>query len=228
MIILTGVLLIALPVAFNLVFGALAVQFQYPRILRAPTADVLRAFRAGGNRLVMTWWSFAMITALFIPVVLVISRWLAAAGPTVLDAATTLGILASVVMTFGLIRWPFMIPHLAREAEDASPAKAEAIDVVFQSLNRYLGVAIGEHLGAILTGGWTVVVSIAALQTGLLPMWMVVAGFVIGAALVACSLEFVGPFEREGWAFAGVVGPLAYIAWSLWLAAMGVFVLVAG
>ena len=49
----------------------------------------------------------------------------------------------------GLIRWPFLVPYLARaDAEpDASPARREAVDVVFQSFNRYLGVGVGEHLG---------------------------------------------------------------------------------
>ncbi len=40
------------------------------------------------------------------------------------------------------------------------------------------------------------------------------------------SLEFVGPFEREGWTLAGAVVPFAYIAWSLWLVATGVIVLI--
>src|SRR5439155_12238326 len=31
----------------------------------------------------------------------------------------------------------------------------EAVDIVFQSFNRYLGVAVGEHLGYALTGAWT-------------------------------------------------------------------------
>jgi hypothetical protein len=44
--------------------------------------------------------------------------------------------------------------------------------------------------------------------------------------LALCSLEFVGPFEHGGWKLAGAVTPLAYVAWSLWLIAGGVALLV--
>jgi hypothetical protein len=40
------------------------------------------------------------------------------------------------------------------------------------------------------------------------------------------SLEFVGPFEPQGWKPAGTLVPLAYIGWSLWLLALGVGLLV--
>jgi hypothetical protein len=35
------------------------------------------------------------------------------------------------------------------------------------------------------------------------------------------TLEFVGAIEKEGWSLAGTVQPIAYIAWSLWLIAIG-------
>jgi hypothetical protein len=43
--------------------------------------------------------------------------------------------------------------------------------------------------------------------------------------LVVGSLEFVGPNEEHGWSVAGVIVPLAYVAWSLWLIALGVGIL---
>jgi len=36
------------------------------------------------------------------------------------------------------------------------------------------------------------------------------------------ALEFVGPNERAGWAFAETLVPIAYVAWSIWLVAIGV------
>ena len=50
-------------------------------------------------------------------------------------------------------------------------------------------------------------------------------GIVIGAVLVVCSLEFVGPFERHGWTLAARLTPVTYIAWSLWLVTSGVALL---
>jgi hypothetical protein len=39
------------------------------------------------------------------------------------------------------------------------------------------------------------------------------------------AFEFVGPNEKDGWPLAGTIVPIAYVAWSLWLVALGVFVL---
>ena len=47
----------------------------------------------------------------------------------------------------------------------------------------------------------------------------------IGALLVVCSLEFVGPSERDGWKVAEKLTPITYVAWSLWLVAIGVALL---
>ena len=120
-----------------------------------------------------------------------------------------------------------MVPYLARaDAEpNVSPARREAIDVVFQSLHRYLGVAVGEHLGYLFTGGWSALTGVALIQASNTPGWLGVAGIVIGALLMVCALEFVGSFEQEGWKLAATVTPIAYIAWSIWLILIGVTLL---
>jgi hypothetical protein len=51
-------------------------------------------------------------------------------------------------------------------------------------------------------------------------------GIVVGALLMLCSLEFVGRFEPAGWRLAGSLVPVVYVAWSLWLAGVGVALLV--
>ena len=130
-----AIALIVIPVMFNWMFAALAKQFEYPQILRQPTTDVLAKFRAGGSKLVLTWWLFAMsalafgLIAVLLPIQLGVDAALTA-------LVATLGLLASLTQFLGLVRWPFMVPHLAREAEQANEAKLTAIDVVFQSLNR--------------------------------------------------------------------------------------------
>jgi len=225
---LTGLLLVGLPVAFNVAFAALAKVFDYPDILRRPTAEVLAAFRAGGNALVLLWWAFTMTAVLLAPVAVLLSSVLAGADDTLLAVAATTGVLAATVQFLGLVRWPFLVPLLARlEAEpDVSEVRREAIDVVFQAFNRFLGVAVGEHLGYLLTGVWSVLVGVALTQTTVAPGWLGIPGIVIGALLALCSLEFVGPFERAGWRLAGVLTPVTYVAWSLWLVATGVALLV--
>jgi len=221
---LTGLLLIAVPIAFNTWFALLGQSFDYPGILRRPTAEVLTRFRQGGSTLILLWWLLALSALLFAPLVVLLSRSIGDADATLLAVATTTGVLASVVQFLGLVRWPFLVPYLARTAAepDASEARRDAVDVVFQSFNRYLGVGVGEHLGYLLTGAWSVLAGAALRQTREVPSWLGVPGIVVGVVLMLCSLEFVGGFEPTGWKLAGDVVPFAYIVWSLWLIATGV------
>lgn len=223
-----GVLLIALPLAFNAAFAALAAAFDYPDILRRPTEEVLERFRAGGSRLVLLWWVFAMTAVLFAPLAVLVAGSLSGADPALLGTGATIGVLAALVQFLGLIRWPFLVPYLARAIDepDATPARKEVIDVVFQAFNRYLGVAVGEHLGYLLTGAWSILVGIAITTSAVVPAWLGVVGIIVGATLAVCSFEFVGAFELRGWKLAGRLTPIAYIAWSVWLVATGIALLV--
>jgi hypothetical protein len=84
---------------------------------------------------------------------------------------------------------------------------------------------VGEHLGYLLTGAWSILAGIALSQTDVVSGWLGVPGVAIGGTLALCSLEFVGRGEREGWKLAAGVTPIAYVAWSLWLIATGVALL---
>jgi hypothetical protein len=226
--IVTAVLLIALPILFNAAFALLAAAFDYPDILRRPSSEVLARFRAGGSRLVLLWWAFAMTAVLFVPLAVMLPAVLAGASDVVLLLSTVTGVLAGSVQFLGLIRWPFLVPYLARvdAGTGSSAARHEAVDIVFQAFNRYLGVAVGEHLGYLLTGMWSVLVGVALTQSDAAPGWLGLAGIVIGVVLAICSLEFVGPAEPAGWKLAGLVIPVAYITWSAWLLVTGIFVLI--
>jgi hypothetical protein len=225
----TGLLLLVLPVAYNVLFAVLARTFDYPDILRQPTRDVLRRFTEGGSRLVLTWWCFAMTAVLLAPAVVLFSTTITDANPTVVALATTFGVLAALVQFLGLIRWPLAVPYLARTANDPSTDRATeaAVEVTFQTLNRYLGVAVGEHLGYLFTGLWTASAGVALIQSELLNPAFGIAGIAIAPLFLLGAAEFVGPFEPDGWKVSGAVVPIAYVGWSIWLLAVGVGLLVA-
>lgn len=136
------------------------------------------------------------------------------------------GAAAALVQALGLVRWPFAIPELARRyvaAEDADAAATRrTIEVTFATLHRLLGVGIGEHLGYLLTGIWTLLVAGSVLSVGTLPGWLGLIGIPIGLGFLVGTLEFVGPNEERGWPIAGTIVPIAYIAWSIWLIALGI------
>jgi uncharacterized protein DUF4386 len=226
--VLTGILLVVLPLAYNAAFALLGRAFDYPGILRRPTREILGRYAAGGNRLILLWWGFALTAVLLVPTVVLLSATLGDANPTVLSLATSVGVLAALVQFLGLIRWPFVVPYLARTASDpgASPATKDAVDVIFQMLNRYLGVAVGEHLGYLFTGAWTAIVGIALIQSDVLHPLFGVIGLALSPLFLVGSLEFVGSFERAGWRLAGALVPVAYIGWSIWLLAIGIGLLI--
>jgi hypothetical protein len=226
--VLTGLLVLVLPVAYNLLYSLLARGFDYPDILRQPTGQILDRFTAGGSRLVLTWWGFAMSAVLLAPAVVLLSATLADANPTILALATGIGLLAALVQFLGLIRWPLVVPYLARTASDpaATAATRDAVEVTFQTLNRYLGVAVGEHLGYLLTGLWTALAGVALIQSDVLHPLFGIVGLLLAPLFVLGSLEFVGPFEARGWKLAGSLVPLAYIGWSAWLLALGIGLLI--
>lgn len=222
-----GALLVVLPLMFNVCFALLARTFDYPDILRRPTSEVLSRFRSGGVRLLLLWCAFTLTAILLAPVAVLVGYALVGADAALVAVSVTAGVLAAAVQFLGLVRWPFLVPYLARAdaAADASPARREAIDIVFQSFHRYLGVAVGEHLGYLFTGSWSALTGVALMQATNTPWWLGLTGIVIGGLLMVCSLEFVGAFEEAGWRLAAVLTPITYIAWSLWLIAVGIALL---
>lgn len=142
----------------------------------------------------------------------------------IVPLATTFGVLAGLVQMLGLLRWVYLVPALARAHAHPSlgPEQREVEAAVFRALHQYLGVGVGEHLGYLFTGIWSVLIGIDVIQGTELPTWLGWPGIVIGAGLVIGSAEFLGPNEEHGWDLAGAAIPVLYIAWSIWLLVMGI------
>jgi hypothetical protein len=222
----TAVLLIAVPIAFNLAFFELGRAFDYPNILRKGPDEILRRFAAGGPGLILRWQALLLSALAMLPLVALVAVALNPPAPLAV-ASVVVGSAAALVQALGLVRWPFAVPELARRylaAGDGPDGAAtrRTVEVVFATLHRLLGVGIGEHLGYLLTGLWTLLVAASVMSTAVLPGWLGLVGVAIGVALLVGTLEFVGPNEERGWPPAGTIVPIAYIAWSIWLIALGV------
>jgi Domain of unknown function (DUF4386) len=225
----TAIISIAVPIMFNVAFFELGRAFDYPAILRRPADEILRRFAAGGAGLLLRWHLLFLSALAMLPMAVLLAVVLDA-GPVLTPLTMVVGIVAALVQAVGLARWPFAVPEMARRYVAAEGADAEAtrrsVEVVFAVLHRYLGVGIGEHLGYLATGFWTMLVAASIFAGGTLPAWLAIAGLVIGLALLVGTLEFVGPNEPDGWELAGTIVPIAYIAWSVWLILLGVFLLI--
>ena len=218
-----GAVLIVAPLWFNANFALLGKRFEYPDILRRPTSEVLERFRAGGAGLILLWWTF-MLSGLLLIVGAVLLGQVLGFG-VIVPVATTIGVLAGFVQMLGLLRWVYVVPGLARAYTDpsAGPDQKEVTAAVFRALHQYLGVGVGEHLGYLLTGLWSLLVGIAVIGDGTaLSVWLGWPGIIIGAGITVGSAEFLGPNEERGWNLAAAAIPVLYIAWSVWLLAMGV------
>ena len=226
----TGILLILVPIAFNVAFLELGRAFDYPDILRKEPDEVLRRFDAGGAGLVLRWEALLLSALAMLPLSALLAVVLGA-SPALSVLAVVVGAGAALVQALGLVRWPFAVPELARRYVAASRrtrGRRHARDRRggVRHPPPLFGVGIGEHLGYLLTGTWTLLVAASILSTAVLPAWLGIIGLPIGLAILVGTLEFVGPNERDGWRLAGLVVPIAYIAWSIWLIVLGVFLLI--
>jgi hypothetical protein len=223
--VVVAVLLIAVPIGFNVAFFELGRAFDYPNILRKEPDEILRRFHAGGSGLVLRWQAMLVSALAMLPLVALVAVVLEPPAPWAV-ASVVVGSAAALVQALGLVRWPFAVPELARRyvaavGPDAAQTR-RTIEVVFATLHRLLGVGIGEHLGYLLTGVWTLLVAGSIVSTTVLPAWLGLVGVPIGLGLLVGTLEFVGPNEEHGWPLAGTIVPVAYIAWSIWLIALGI------
>src|SRR6266508_161760 len=218
---LTGLLLIIVPIAFNVTFFLLQRAFEYPDILRKPTDHILRRFKEGGASLRLLWYAFTFSAVLFTPVPVLVQQIFQPVAPWFLAAGTTLGVLAGAVQFLGLIRWPFLVPTLADmyTQPKATQATRDSVEVVFQAFHRYVGVAIGEHLGYLFTSIWTAFVALAITQSPIFNSWLGWIGVIPAIGI------FIGLFEESGLKAAGVINAISYILWSIWLIVLGIVML---
>jgi Domain of unknown function (DUF4386) len=223
---LLGAAALSLAIAFNLPFALLAATFDYPDILRRPAGEVLDAFAAGGPALILSWYAFALSAVgliLFAPALaLATADWTRRPGLAV--GAALIGALAGIAQAIGLFRWVFAVPALATlHADPATDATTRVtLETAFTLLNGWGGVAIGEHLGQILTLVW---VTLAAVQAFACNQRFAKAQ----AVVAALAVTGIGIGLGEGLSLAlGRDAPLlamatviGYLAFSLWLLITG-------
>lgn len=220
---ITGILLILGAVLVNVPYTLLIVNFDYPDILRYPAGDILTRFAAGGPYLVWTWLAFAWVGLPILLGILLLPRALGDDSP-VGRLALFFGAAGATVQMVGLLRWPFVVPVLARlyTAPQASAATQEAAAAVFEAVHQYGGVVLGEHIGQSFTILWLALLSFSLLRQGRFPRWLSLAGFAAAGVYALAQGELLAT-ALPGfpvWEPAGLIGSL------LWLAALGILLLI--
>ncbi len=191
---------------------------------------MLRAFHDGGAGLIWIWYAFMLCAIALVPLAIAMAfarpDW--RASPITSIGGAVSGSLAGITQAVGLSRWVFAVPALSRMQVNpgVSEATRDAIDVVYEMLNLWGGVAIGEHIGQMLTCLWVLHVVLDQIRSGEVSNR-------IAATLGLAAILGIGFGLGEGLATGlGVPGDLfslgtiaGYLVFSLWLMMTGVLFL---
>ncbi len=182
-------------------------------MLRRPAGEVLRAFAAGGDALVLTRYAYALSVGLFGAAVLAVGR-----GAADRVGLTVLGLSSAVLQGLTLARWTFAVPWLARQHAQADASLQAVLEMQFELLNQLLGVGVGEHLGQILMLAWTLGMRRLHLQQdwGLRLLSLASVGL-LGVGLLEQLATTLG---RDGSSLAPF-STAGLLLWSAWLLGLG-------
>ncbi len=194
-------------------FLILADQFSFPDILRASAEDRLSLFRENQSMIVAAYYMMGLSGVTQIALAVLFHQSFARPGSTLLIAALVAGVLGGAFQAMGFMRWPIAVPYLAEQMAAAPTDDVRTVIALIEGLlNRYAGMVVGEHLGFLGQGFWTVFVS-AAMFRGRLFAWPYGAiGLVLGVVILISALEQLGgPFEAIG--FLSVPTSAAWLGW---------------
>jgi len=198
---LAAALLILGAILANIAFLGLGSVFNYPDILQDPAKEIFRQFMTNQTAIIF-WFSILAIGAgLLAPIAVILGRL----GSSRMAMWT--GVFAAVVQVIGLSRWILIVPDLAQKGDVA----------IFTFLNTILGTIVGETLGYLFTGIWTILI-IQSLGKIISRLWFSWLG-IISAVLIMLGLLI--PLGVPGTDTANFIG---YILWSVWLVALCVLI----
>lgn len=220
----TGGLFLLGAVAFAAAATLLSATFDWPDILREPGSVVLPAFVAGGTSLVWTWLATAWTYAILAVPVLLLPTALGRGDDPVLRAATYVGAISVVLSLVGFLRWVFVVPPLADSYVTGDATTKAAVDAAWTAQHQFGGALLGEHLGQLLILGWSVTVCVIILRTRVLPRWLGVSGLVVSVVYLLNQGDILAT-AVPGFPVWDLAGLLGSTGWGLWVAALGVTLL---
>jgi hypothetical protein len=220
----TGSLFVVAAVAFAVAAAVLSSTFNWPDILREPGSVVLPTFVAGGNSLVWTWFATAWTYAILAVPILLLPPVLGRRDDPALRAATFAGATSVVLSLIGFLRWVFVVPPLARAFVTGDATTKAAVDAAWTAQHQLGGALLGEHLGQLLVIGWSLTISVIIVRTRILPRWLGVAGLAVSALYLLNQGDILATAVPRfpTWDLAG---PIGSTGWGLWVAALGVTIL---
>ena len=187
-------------------FVGLGATFDYPAVLDEPTAVILRAYRTHQGA-ITAWFAVLVVAAgLLAPIAVLLARLVA--DRVAARRILVLGIAAAAVQVVGLSRWLLLVPGFSDDALD--PSRAATAVRHFDLAHAWLGHALGETVGYVLTALFTV----AVVRSLAMPRWA------RGLGTVAAALVATGVLVPLGVDIAALTNFVGYVVWTLWLVAV--------
>ncbi|MFM8913463.1 MAG: DUF4386 domain-containing protein [Flammeovirgaceae bacterium] len=213
----TVALLVAEAVTVTVAVAILGKNFNFPYILRQPAANAFGLFKSNQPAILLGYYIFLVSSLLYVP----LSFMLKKVFDTTENRLTTLalvglGICTALFQSIGFVRWIFAMPFLT-ETYFAKPESQKTIALIYETLNRYAGVSIGEHLGFIAMGGWTVLLGIILQRHSQPIKWAGYTGLAIGTMIALSVGEHFGGSTAP---LFGTINFLANASWTFWLLAL--------
>ena len=215
---ITGGLLVAVPLVLVAGFTGLQMTFEYPDILRHPAGEVLTRFAAGGADLHLYWYAMFIAAIGFIPasIGLAVMDW--KENPFAAALVGGFGVVAGLVQALGLLRWTVLVPMLAANytAAGATDLDKALAGSAFDTANAYLGMGVGEHLGYLMTALLTVAIAVTIARQWRVMAWV---GVLLAIGVAAGMLEVFGVPGVSA------INAIAFMGWAVWAVVLGVLYL---
>jgi hypothetical protein len=135
--------------------------------------------------------------------------------------STTIGAASVALSLIGFLRWVFVVPALATSWTEGDVVTKAAVEAAWLAQHQFGGALLGEHLGQLLAIFWSVGLSVVILRSRVLPAWLGLAG------IIASALYILGQGDVLSTAIASfpvidLAGFIGSTVWGLWVAALGV------
>jgi Domain of unknown function (DUF4386) len=221
---ITGVLFLISALAFATAATMLSATFNWPDILREPADVVLTRFAAGGSTLVWIWFATAWTYGLLLVPILLLPIALGRRDDAALWVGTAAGAISVVLALIGFLRWVFVVPPLAQMYGDGDAANRTALAAAWLAQHQFGGALLGEHLGQLLVIGWSVTLSIVILRGRVLPRWLGVLGLLVSVLYLFNQGDILAT-ALPGFPVFDLAGLIGSSGWGLWVAALGVTLL---
>jgi Domain of unknown function (DUF4386) len=213
-----GVTMIGFGIVTSIAIGVLSAVFNFPEILRLSGGEALTLYAENVETVRPVYWLLGMTGLVLIGISVELGRLLTPLAPGAARLVSGFGVATGVFWSLGYTRWPIAVPFLSEMYASGDAAQKERATDLYELLNRYAGMTVGEHLGFITMGVFAIALAYGLRRAGIGPKWFFPVGIFGGVLIAITSYEQYDPDV----ALLGALNGLANTVWFVWLVAIGV------